>query len=339
MCVTSSWSPSWDLSRGDPRSERSARTAEPSAAAGPGRLEAFCDPELSGCGRGSGGWSFGGMTPQGAAMDALIRFVCPSCGKSVKANPDQAGRRVRCPRRECGVILVVPRPAGASTHTPPVQTVSDQETTAPTDQSSHHAPRAPRRLWLTAVLGVALLVLGGGGVLAFLLWPTDRGSVEVIEWETGVIRESRMTDAGELMIFDTPYVVVWARIPSKILWKRESGSRFYSYDVGEIFKLVAPDGTVFTFPWEGVNYHSTTDPKNNPWDEKTEILFALDFALNKKYLEEGGLRFQCRDSNLAPLTEATRRPEPGPTLWTKTGQQLSRPAAKLWEKKTSPPER
>src|SRR5262245_21982660 len=85
-------------------------------------------------------------------MHAFLRFVCPSCGKIVKAFSEQAGKRVRCPGKACGAVLVVPAPAALPAAAP-------------------HAPGpaarpAPRRLRLPAVgeLGLAslgLLLLAG----------------------------------------------------------------------------------------------------------------------------------------------------------------------------------
>jgi hypothetical protein len=42
-----------------------------------------------------------------------IRFKCPGCGKSLTANPGQAGKRVKCPRRRCAQVIRVPLPEGS----------------------------------------------------------------------------------------------------------------------------------------------------------------------------------------------------------------------------------
>jgi len=37
-----------------------------------------------------------------------IRFTCPACGKNLRAQSEQAGRRVKCPGRGCGRVMHVP---------------------------------------------------------------------------------------------------------------------------------------------------------------------------------------------------------------------------------------
>lgn len=41
--------------------------------------------------------------------DRLMRFLCPTCGKRLKAPQEQAGRRCRC--NKCGARMVIPEPA------------------------------------------------------------------------------------------------------------------------------------------------------------------------------------------------------------------------------------
>jgi hypothetical protein len=43
-------------------------------------------------------------------VDDRICFDCPACGKSLTANPEQAGKRVRCPGRRCAQTIRVPSP-------------------------------------------------------------------------------------------------------------------------------------------------------------------------------------------------------------------------------------
>src|SRR5713101_4392455 len=38
-------------------------------------------------------------------MDVFFRFACPACGKTLKAKPEQAGKRAQC---SCGQPVVVP---------------------------------------------------------------------------------------------------------------------------------------------------------------------------------------------------------------------------------------
>jgi len=45
-------------------------------------------------------------------MDPFFRFLCPSCGKRLKATPRDVGKKAECP---CGCTLLVPAPSGAST--------------------------------------------------------------------------------------------------------------------------------------------------------------------------------------------------------------------------------
>jgi len=51
----------------------------------------------------------------------FLRFQCPHCQKSLKVRPDFAGRKVKCPKSDCGKNLVVPgeRPASLAVASPP----------------------------------------------------------------------------------------------------------------------------------------------------------------------------------------------------------------------------
>lgn len=82
-------------------------------------------------------------------MEEFIRFPCPACAKSVKAKPDQAGKRVRCPSRDCAQVIRVPLPLSAE---------PDQ---------------APRKLWPWLAGAAAALVLAVG-ISAWLL-TRDKG--------------------------------------------------------------------------------------------------------------------------------------------------------------------
>lgn len=52
-------------------------------------------------------------------MDDLIRFDCPACGKSLKARREQAGKRVKCPSRDCAQVIPVPLPPAPNPNRPP----------------------------------------------------------------------------------------------------------------------------------------------------------------------------------------------------------------------------
>jgi LSD1 subclass zinc finger protein len=47
-----------------------------------------------------------------------IALHCPACRKLLKANDDQAGKRVRCPG--CQAVLTIPGPAGQITRAAPI---------------------------------------------------------------------------------------------------------------------------------------------------------------------------------------------------------------------------
>ena len=90
-------------------------------------------------------------------MEEFLRFPCPLCGKSVKARPDQAGKRVRCPGRGCGQVIQVPRPLSAE----------PRPGRAPVPiPASPGLGRGPRVLWpwiaggATALLAAVALALG-----------------------------------------------------------------------------------------------------------------------------------------------------------------------------------
>lgn len=74
-------------------------------------------------------------------MEEFIRFPCPACGKSVKATPDQVGKRVRCPKRSCAHVMYVPEAVPA----------------APAETS-----RSPWPWMVGGVIGVLLVLLIAG---------------------------------------------------------------------------------------------------------------------------------------------------------------------------------
>jgi len=76
----------------------------------------------------------------------MIRFVCPKCHKRIGANPELAGRRIRCPYKACGQALGVP-----------LQRENDLELT--------DGPQSrPTLVWLAG--GIAFLVIA----IAVAIW-------------------------------------------------------------------------------------------------------------------------------------------------------------------------
>jgi hypothetical protein len=98
-------------------------------------------------------------------MDDYFRFTCPTCGKRLKATPEQAGRRARC---SCGQGVVVPEPEApprAKKRAPPGRVEPERAT-----------PTKGVWIWLVAGAAGMVLIAGlGGWLLARALWPTGGG--------------------------------------------------------------------------------------------------------------------------------------------------------------------
>jgi hypothetical protein len=52
----------------------------------------------------------GSVSSEPKEASGTIQFKCPACGKLLKANANQSGRRLRCPGAECGKLLDIPNP-------------------------------------------------------------------------------------------------------------------------------------------------------------------------------------------------------------------------------------
>lgn len=63
-------------------------------------------------------------------VEEFIRFTCPNCRKSLKAKPEQAGKWVKCPSKDCGQSLKVPQ-----AHRPALQASEPTGTAAPPPRS------------------------------------------------------------------------------------------------------------------------------------------------------------------------------------------------------------
>ena len=98
--------------------------------------------------------TLGDRSRRGATVDDTIRFACPACGKTIKAKPEHAGKRARCPREACGIAVRVPAAL------PPLP------------------EREPRRVGLWLVGGVGLFVLVGGLGTWLLTRDTGRATAE-----------------------------------------------------------------------------------------------------------------------------------------------------------------
>jgi hypothetical protein len=109
-------------------------------------------------------------------VDDFIRFNCPGCGKSVKARPEHAGRRVKCPAKACGQVTQVPVPMSLDSERDPETLSLDLEPISPQRTASVSSPpRAgrppedeirPERNPVLPLVGVAVLCLLAAGAIA-----------------------------------------------------------------------------------------------------------------------------------------------------------------------------
>jgi uncharacterized protein (TIGR03067 family) len=109
-------------------------------------------------------------------VDDFIRFNCPGCGKSVKARPEHAGRRVKCPAKACGQVSQVPVPMSLDSEPGPETLSLDLEPISPQRTSPvSPPPRArrapedeirPERSPVLPLVGVAVLCLLAAGAIA-----------------------------------------------------------------------------------------------------------------------------------------------------------------------------
>lgn len=109
-------------------------------------------------------------------MDDFIRFNCPGCGKSVKARPEHAGRRVKCPAKACGQVCQVPVPMSLDSEPGPETLSLDLEPIPPQRASPISSPprarRAPEdeirpeRSPVLPLVGVAVACLLAAGAIA-----------------------------------------------------------------------------------------------------------------------------------------------------------------------------
>jgi hypothetical protein len=60
-----------------------------------------------------GGWWYlrqrGHAAPAAATTPAVLSFACPGCGKRLKAKPEHAGNKLKCPH--CAKAVAVPKAA------------------------------------------------------------------------------------------------------------------------------------------------------------------------------------------------------------------------------------
>ena len=99
-------------------------------------------------------------------MNSLIHFTCPACGKSVKTQAQQAGKRARCPSSACGHTFRIPglMPSPADLEPlPPARVV------APTRQAFTVPPSGSRLVLPWVVAGIATFAF----VTTLGLWLLD----------------------------------------------------------------------------------------------------------------------------------------------------------------------
>src|SRR5262249_7031335 len=118
--------------------------------------------------------------------------ACPRCKKLCRLAPGQLGKMVRCPRCDTpfqtspGPLPARPVPetspvAQGGIKTPPSSPVAAQRTFGGT---VHAAVARNWHKWMLAavlLVGCFLLLLVGGGVAAFLLWPRKKLEVQQVD--------------------------------------------------------------------------------------------------------------------------------------------------------------
>jgi HEAT repeat protein len=92
----------------------------------------------------------------------MVKFCCDHCGHKLKASPDRAGQRCKCPR--CGQALTVP------SSPPPVPAAPAQ---APAASPASGPVNKKSRRTLALGVSVAVGLLGIAGLVVFLLHPRD----------------------------------------------------------------------------------------------------------------------------------------------------------------------
>ena len=117
-------------------------------------------------------------------MDEFIRFNCPGCGKSVKARPEHAGRRVKCPAKSCGQVCQVPVPMSLDSNAGPEVLSLDLEPVRPPSEPASQPRRIrrqpddeirPVRSPVLPLLGAAVLCLLLAGAAAAWYLTRDDG--------------------------------------------------------------------------------------------------------------------------------------------------------------------
>jgi hypothetical protein len=128
-------------------------------------------------------------------MDTLIRFQCPSCGKKLKALAASVGRRVRCTRPTCGLVLHVPGE------------VFDLDDESPLDLDSPFEPdplpplrlKGPpkRRFPWGTMIGLAGVALIAAGVFGGYWWVGQPTTEQVEVYENFIRTSNELLDMHE----------------------------------------------------------------------------------------------------------------------------------------------
>ena len=82
-------------------------------------------------------------------MTTKIRLNCTNCNRSISVNPENAGKKIRCP--DCQTVLTIPQPSAEGSENPPRRKKSapaeksDEATTQASPQSSSESTPKPTR--------------------------------------------------------------------------------------------------------------------------------------------------------------------------------------------------